>query len=153
MKVKIKFKAFKDTPIVQTLGKLYNYPKFPPKTAYWVSRIAEKMEKESNYVQEAWMKLIKEHALLDEKGEFVPLEHDGQKQLGTYQIPEDRQEAFKKAAEIFGETEAEIELNSKLSFAMFENTGIELTPRELSALDPLLNTLEAVAGQEAATGT
>lgn len=154
--IKVKYSHIKEFPFLDVLGKLYHHPTqptqkpFPARVAYTLAKISEKAEKEVELMRELWVKLLKQHATLDEKGEFVPKQStDGKPVPGTFVVAEDKQAEFKKAGEEFGEIEINF-TQHKLTFA--DLASISLTPQDIATLEPFLNIAElsAVAGKDAA---
>jgi len=112
----------KKPQFVHTLAKLASKPMTNPKAAYAIAKMTKSLGAETAVVQDAFIKLLKGYAKLDDKGEFVPTENDGVPIPGTYQVPEENQEAFHAAMDVFhGQT--------------FQCHGRKLTLDELEGCD------------------
>jgi hypothetical protein len=105
----------KNPAFLNALAKLAHQPMKSPKAAYSVARIVKALSDETSVVQAAFLKMLKAYALLDEKGEFVP--NDGIP--GTYQIPEDRVEEWKK-------------VNTEFNLMTFDAKGRKICVDELA---------------------
>lgn len=137
--IKVPYKLLKSPQFQVALRKISNHPFKSQKSAYNVMRIAKKVDEESKNCQELFTKLLKGFAKLDDKGEFVPV--DGQP--GTYQVPDEKQADFQKAAEEFDELEFTIE---RYPIKLEELDGVGLSPAELGAVESLLQPEEETKG-------
>jgi hypothetical protein len=107
-----------------------------------IVRIGNLLQKYEEEVQECWIKLLKEYAAVDEKGDFIPnIGPDNQPQAGTYRIKEDCVgEAWDKAVKEFNALKFEV---SAERMRLHDLVACNLSPAELSYLEPLLTDLSA----------
>ena len=121
----------KDPKFLTAMSKLARAPLKDPKAAYAVNKVIKDMSAKTPQVQEAFLGMLRGYALLDEKGEFVPTSNDGVTVPGTYQIPEDKQEAFGTASAAFNATPLE---TSARALKLDELVGADLSAVDLDML-------------------
>ena len=136
--VKLSYKVLRDGQFNNAMQKLSHYPFKRQKTAYDVMRITKKLEAEGKNAQELFVKMLKQHAKLDDKGEFVPRMEGDKPVADTYVLDTDdpsKMAAFNKAQEDF----ANLEFNLDWRQIAFENLEeIRLTAVELDSLKDVL---------------
>lgn len=137
--MKLKYSQLRDPQFVGAMRKLSNYPFKVQKTAYDVMRITNKLTQEEKNAQELYVKMLKQHAKLDDKGNFVP-RMDGDKPVpDTFVIDDTSPEkfaAYQKAVEEFGD----LEFNLDWRQVTFENLeDCRLTAAELSVLQDIIS--------------
>lgn len=136
--IKVPFKEFRIGPFMPVFQKIASFSKFGPKMLYSVTRIQKKLDKAHQEWNEQFVKLVKQYAEKDEKGELVPRKNEkGQAIPNSFEIPDGNVEAWKKAVEELDTVEAEIDLY-KLSVEKLIESGIELSAQECLILEPLL---------------
>jgi hypothetical protein len=127
---------------VQALVKLGKFEGFKEqRVAYNVAKVIRRFDAESTIAQELFLKLVKQYAVLDEKGNIKSPED----KPGTYEIPDEKVADWKKAKEDFDDVEFELDCH-KIRLEQLGNAP--LSPIDLNALEPLLSELEAVAAPE-----
>jgi hypothetical protein len=129
--LKLTYKDLRNPQFMGTFMKLASFNGVSTKTAINIGRIKRVIDSESEIAQEAYVKMIKVHAELDEKGEIKPIEG----QPNTFQIPEANQKAFGDAFKEFEKTEFEIPHHA-ISYR--EIDGVRLSAVEVMALDAIL---------------
>lgn len=100
--IKLKFGDIRKGEIFQSLGQIAQLP-LDQKWAYAVAKIMRKLNAESMTVQELFLKLVKQYAVLDEKGEVAP--HNGP---GTFKIREEAIAEWQTKIAQFDETDLEL---------------------------------------------
>lgn len=132
MAVTLTYQHVRNEAFVKALAKLARFEGFKDfRVAYSIAKFVRKWEQEAQMAQELYLKLVKQYAKLDEKGNVEPVEN----QPGTFQIPNESVEVWKQAAENFHTISFEIEVK-KLPISKLEAVG--LSAMELNALEPLL---------------
>ena len=135
---KLKYSDMKSREFIMALGKCMQNTNYKSTTiAYNVAKIGRKFDQETKICQELYLKVIKAHAKLDEKGNIAPRVEGGKPVPNTYEISDDKVEAWKKACEDFDNTLIEIPCN-KINLSDLENAG--MSPADLVALEPVLET-------------
>lgn len=129
--VQIKYEMIRNPAFNQALSKLMHYPKFTPRTGLMIARLVERVKKEAQVAQDAFIAVVKKYAILDEKGEIAP--DNGQP--NTYKLREGQQEAFDKETSELGEQTFSVDMKPIL---LDDLSGVGLTPNELSYLEPVL---------------
>lgn len=100
------------------------------KTSYHVSRIFSKVDSEFKESQKFFMKFIEKYADVDQKS-------------GSYKVKDEHLEKWKEETKNFDETKFTIE-KSRVNIA--DLNGVNLTPLEILALEPILLGLEVLEG-------
>lgn len=131
MAVKVKQGQFRSQDFIQGLVKIRNHSFKDQKVAYGVMRLLKFFEQETELVQQGFQKLVKQFAILDEKGEFVP--HNGQP--GTFQIIPEKVEDWKKAVKEFEDVDVELQQHP---IRLEHLQGAGLTPGDMLAVECLL---------------
>ena len=120
------------------LAKLYSHDGFTSKDAYTVGKLITKLKQFEKECQEVGMKLTRKYARKNEDGTlYCPEGHPP----GSFEVPEENVEAYKKEAEDLDSLEKKLEYR-QLRLAAVE--GARLSPDEITALEPLLVVLEEV---------
>ncbi len=138
MSFKITYGDLRDHNFNRGFQKLANHNGFKDaKVIVAVARIGKLFKKRSEDVQEAFLKLLKSYAILDDKGEFIPMKDEkGVEQKGTFQMkPENIGEVWEKAQDEFNKSEIEIFANK---LQLHDIVGVGLTPLELGALEGVI---------------
>lgn len=119
-------------------GKLYNASGIKDvRVIQNISRIQKLLDKYATEAQEIFLKLVKEYAVLDDKGEILP--HDGVP--NTYKIQEEKQGEWEEKVKEF--TSTKVSLSAK-RIHLHELVGVPLSARDLNELECLMVTLEEV---------
>lgn len=134
MPVKVKLGDFRSPLFMQAVAKLAAHNFKDQKAAYNVMRLLKKIQSEGELAQAQFIKLVKQHAKLDDKGNFVPIDDDP-KNKDTYQIPDENQETWKTALKDFQELEVTIE---RYPIKIEDLNGSALTPGDLMLLETML---------------
>lgn len=149
---KLSYETLNNSEFTMALEKLANVETFNVKAAYNVGKIRDKVKAELNEAHPLFMKLIKKHAVLDENGEVLQAPGRG------YEIRKEAQADFDKEWDEFMSIEVEIPRHkvtlSDIEAAMNKisaDHGEKLSGKELAALDPILNHMETVEAQGAAS--
>lgn len=133
MSFSISYEKLRDPEFTAGIGKIYRFPKFKDvKLMMRIVRLTKLLQKYMDEGQEVYVNLVKQYALLDDKGNFIPPEN---KALGDFQIPPANQEEWAKKKKEFAETTVEIFAEK---FEVFNFSEVGLTPAELDALEPIL---------------
>lgn len=141
-KNKLTYALFEDAPFKRALSKIANFPFKNVKTAFAVAKLVRKWNEALKIAQEDWLVVLKAHAQIDEKGNFVPVEvmnPDGTttKDHNRFTIPDEKKDAFQADKKIFEAQEFEVPC-SLLSMADLQDC--QLTAQELLSLEPVLDT-------------
>lgn len=134
--MKLKYSQLRDPAFTAAMRKLANYPFKAQKTAYDVMRITNKMTQEEKNAQELYLKMLKQHAKLDAKGEFVPRMEGDKAVPDTFVVDDAKLGEFQKATEEFGDLEFNLDWR-QVSFEKLEEC--RLTAAELSALQDIIS--------------
>ncbi len=113
----------------QALGKLLTKD-LEWKTGYWLKRIKKKVESEAKEAHEEFVKLVKKHADIDEKGNF--------------NVREDAKEAWHTDLAAFEKTQFEIPFGKIKA----EELGRGMSALDMEALEPLLDFTSFEEGPE-----
>lgn len=134
--VKLTFAQFKDYEFAQAIAKVMHHNGYKStKITADIARLGRKFKEETAVVQELFLKHVKKHAKLDEKGEIEPRKDEkGKAVAGTYFIEDARVEEWKKACEEFDSTEVELPVHP---IHMDDLEGVGLSPADLNALHPV----------------
>lgn len=141
--IELKYSHVRNPEFQGAFSKLVNVQQLPTKVTCLIAQIKKAFDKEVETAQECFIKLLKNHANLDEKGNFVELVVGGAKQPGTYSIPEEKQAQWMEALKEFGETTFNVERRKIL---MQEISEVKFSAAELIALEPLLSDMEVMDG-------
>lgn len=136
MAFKLKHKDLNNQDFTRALGKLCNTAGLPVKLAYTVGKTQKAIQKEMQEARVGFQKLIDQFAEKDEHGKRVEPEGEG-----SYKIADEKMKDFDQAVQDFMDIELEIS-QSKVTLDQLERAN--LTPNEIMALEPLLNTLEVI---------
>lgn len=135
--VKLKYSQLRDPAFTAAMRKLSNYPFKTQKTAYDVMRISNKLTQEEKNAQVLYIKMLKQHAKLDDKGEFIS-RMDGDKPVpDTFVIEDSKLADFGKAQEEFNDLEFTLDWR-QINFEALEEC--RLTAAEMSALQDVIST-------------
>lgn len=143
-----------DDKFINSLNKLSVCTKLGVKTSYNVGRLLKEIDRETKEARDKYIDVIKQYAVLDEKGNLVPQvkkeEVDGKvvetPLPGTWQFkePANQEEKdkmlakWKKANEEFMNIEVAFEKVKRIDIDELE--GAELAPVDINNLEPVLNT-------------
>ena len=141
MAIKLTYEHFRTPGFHQALAKLMNAP-LPTKAAYSLAKVDRKIRKEMEIAQELFEKIVNKYAKKDEKGEIEPLPD----QPGTFQIPKENQEAYKKELDEMHANTIEVDVR-QVSLKDLERA--QLSARDMSLLDPIITEIEIVEAGEA----
>lgn len=133
--IKLTYKHFMSFGFRQATQKLESQ-NFPAQTAYELKKMIEKFKKWRKQIHEEYLTLVDTFARKDEKGEIIRPEGDPT----AFDVPDDQQDAYKKAAEEFEAREITVD-RRKLTLDRLGN--VQFTPAELTVLDPLFEDEEA----------
>ena len=128
----VKLGSFQEPTFTHSLGRLVGHKFKDPRITYKVMKISESINKVMQSSQKAFITTLKEYAELDDKGEFVPKDD----KPGTYVIPEEKQESWKKVYSEFGETKES--LNRK-KLDLDDLTGFELSAMDMTNLEGIVD--------------
>lgn len=136
--IEIKNSALRTGDLEGAAQKISNAKKFNPWTAMRIFKIVEQLMERKEYLQEKFIDLAKEHAQLDDNGNFKPQkDHFGKIKPNTF-ITKDKP-AWERAVAELGEKTFQIKGEK---FPMETLNGLELSPIEIAALEPLISDLE-----------
>jgi hypothetical protein len=133
--LEIKYKAFEKGSVDSAVTKIANYPKFPAKEALKIFGLIDELALAKEKVNTDYLTLVKEHAKLDEKGKPMPREDFNGRKIPHSFEPKDR-DAWDKVAQEFSEKVVTIKAEK---IPLDKLTGLEFTPLEMAALEPILD--------------
>ena len=132
--IELKNSVFKNQHMRDALMKVANHPKFTPKVALRIAKMIDDIFEAEKMVLDKRMTLIKEHAVLDEKGGFVPKEGpDGKPTPGTFTAKD--QAKWDEAHKLFEQETFSVK-GERITLKEIE--GVGLTPLELKSIEPLV---------------
>jgi hypothetical protein len=137
--MKIKYSTLKDPMFISGMAKVNRCPFPKTRLSYNVSRIVDKVQQEAKRAQDIWIKLVKQYAKMDEKGEFISPED----KPGCYEIPDEKQEEFKVKVEEFENFEFDID---RYPLKLDDLNGSGLSPQEIHTMECVLDVSEASDG-------
>jgi hypothetical protein len=130
------FRQLKDQQFAQALGKLANFGRYrDQKVTYNIARMIVLIDQHKTAMREAFLALIKKYAVLDEKGNLKVAEDGG------ITVQDEKKKEWDEAATSFHEQAVEIKRHK---IKLEDLQGVELTPLDLLALEPVMVSLEAV---------
>jgi hypothetical protein len=139
--LKLNYVLLQNPNFIAVVRKLANYPFRAVKVSYNISRINDKLDQEAKRAQEGFIKLAKAHALLDDKGEFVPMKDEaGNERPFTFQIPDENEKAWHEAKVEFDKFEFEID---RYPLKLSELGGCALSAAEIAMITPLIDADDA----------
>lgn len=124
----VKYKNYRIPGFLVSLQKLGQHNFKDQKAAYNAMRILKKVDQEKALAEEHFIKLAKQYATLDDKGEFLPKEGVP----GTFQVPDDKLPEWEKQYKEFQELESKLE---RYQVKVEDLDGSALTPQDLGFLD------------------
>lgn len=140
--IKVKYDWINNGAVSVALNKLCNVPTFDIKSAYNLGKIHQKIESEMRHGREIFLKLLRKHCELDEKGEVKWSEQ------GSFTVLPDHSEEFQKEEKDLLAIEVQIHQNpisiDKIEAAMdklVDQKG-KITPKELALLEPIIEMSE-----------
>ena len=134
--VKLTFAEFKNPLFDRALSKVMHHGGYKStKISTDIAKLGKKFREETALVQELYLKLVKKHAKLDEKGEIEPRKENGKTIPGTFWIEDSRIEEWKAACIEFDSTEVELPCHN---IHMEDLEGVGLSPADLIELAPLI---------------
>ena len=142
--ITLKYKNLRKGDLNGASAKLSNAKKFHPSQALQVFKIVDQLFDKNLIIAEEYTALAASHAVLDEKGLMKPKEdHMGNPRPNSF-VSKDSA-AWEKAVVDFGETEFKI-FGEKFPMSILE--GLELSPLEMAALEPLIKEGDLDGSQE-----
>lgn len=133
MSFQIAYKDLRNPHFISAWNKVVNSPLRSLNAIQKVSLLKKAIQKAHKEAQDNWTKNLKQFALLDEKGEFVPISKD---QPGTFQVPDEKAEAWQKKAESMDEMKTSLRA---WPLKVQELKSVQdLTANDLDALCPLV---------------
>jgi hypothetical protein len=143
--IKLKYKNIQDNLFNQAIAKLAGHTFRDFRFNYNVAKFVRKFQIHVNDAQEEFLSLVKQYAILDEHGDFVPENNIP----GTYTIKPEKVEEWKLARADFDSTEFEIPCH-KMRIDQLE--GAPLSAMDILAIEDLLDeTEEGVVAKVAET--
>lgn len=151
---KLKFGDTKSREFLQAYSKVMTFTGYKDmKVAYNIAKIGRKYDSEAKICQELWLKLLKNYAKLDDKGNIAPRMQESINAKGekvstkvpnTYEILPEKVEdgSWEKATIDFDATEFEIPCH-KIKLA--DLAEAKLAPMDLMVLEPMIDDTEPVA--------
>ena len=104
-----------------------------------IVRLANILDKADKEIHEEWVKVVKNYAVLDEKGEFVREEENGKPRPDSFRLREEFVgEPWVKVQKDFADLKYQISANK---IYLHELVNCDLSPVELAVLEPLLHDL------------
>lgn len=140
--IKVKYDWINNGAVSVALNKLCNVPTFDIKSAYSLGKIHQKIESEMRHGREIFMKLLRKHCELDEKGEVKWTDK------GEWTVLPDHSEEFEKEEKELLAIEVQIHRTpisiGKIEAAMEKliDQKMKITPKELALLEPLIDMSE-----------
>jgi hypothetical protein len=130
--IKLKYEILKNPQFFAAFGKVYHCTAIKDvKAVANVARLGKLLDKEAELCQEVFIKVVKQYAHLDDKGEIKSPEG----RPGGFEIKEENKDAWVKAMEDFNATEAELFAKK---IAGHDLVGANLSPADLVMLEPIL---------------
>jgi hypothetical protein len=138
-----------DQAVHELLNKTFPTRAGAVKTAYWLGNLAKKIESSLQQAQVEYIKVVKKHAKLDDKGEFVPAMSPEEKDAEgvvtkesapiphSYVLLDDHKELLEKDMEEFTNIPGVTMKCEKFKIDEFEGVP-GITPDMLLALEPIL---------------
>lgn len=120
---------------------------FPVKVAYNIKKVADKLEAVKKKIAlEYQNEIVEKFAKKNADGSLAhPKDADGKEITEQFDLDETQKDAMKAAVEAFGDKTVDID---RYKITIEELGNVELTASHLSALDPILTSMEdAVAEQ------
>lgn len=143
--LKVTFAQLMDQKTHGALSTVFNHKGFRDhKLNHQLAKMYKILETEQDIMQKNYIELLKKFVVCDDKGNIEPLPG----QPGTFRVKEEitkseeEMEKYRVAVEDFKKTEIEIE-GSRIPLAKLE--GVNLSPIDLSALDPFVIDMEEVS--------
>src|ERR1700692_3439016 len=105
--ISLTYKDINNQLFITALAKLHRFDAWnDAQLKYNIAKMGRRFSVESDLAQEEYIKLVKKYAKLDEKGNPEPISPD---KLGTFEIPTENEEAWKKARADFESVKFEID--------------------------------------------
>jgi hypothetical protein len=137
--VQFKYSDLNSMQFINAISRLSGRP-LPVKTAYNVKKWADAIMAARKKISEEFQaEVLTEFA---EKGEDGAIRLKDKHDLSSYTIPEDAQAAYNEAMEKFGERLYKLD---RRKIVLEELGNIEISASELTALEPVLTTVEEEA--------
>jgi len=114
------------------MAKIARCPIKDPKALYNALRISKKVTSEGRQAEEVFMRLLKQHAVLDAAGGILPIED----KPGTYQIKEESKGEWEQKIKDYMDIEWEME---RYPLKLADISAANLTPEELHAIEEILD--------------
>lgn len=132
--IKLTYMDINNRLFIDAVKKLMIYDQWgSAQLKYNIHKIGRRLSDESDVAQAEYLKLVKQHAELDEKGDIVPVSPE---QPGTFVIKTEKEEVWKTARADFEAVTFEIDCHpvplSKLDLC-------PLSPQDVGVLEPLLD--------------
>lgn len=139
--LKLKYNILRNEHFNNAMLKLVHYPAFKsPIFAYNVAKINIAVQNEVKPSEDVYLKLVKAHCKMDEKGEIAPREMNGAKVLGTFEVRPEAIPEWEKGLAEYNDLEFEVKA---FKIPLHGLEGISLSPLELTALESLLSVEDA----------
>ncbi len=107
--MKFNYAVLRNQQFLLAMRKLTNYPFKAQKVAYSVMKISNAIDAEMKLSQDLFIKLLKQHAVLDDKGAFVPQKDpEGKDVPDTFQTTPGKEAELEKAQGDFADVEFEV---------------------------------------------
>jgi len=130
--IKMKYLNFRNPVFLHTMAKIARCPIKDPKALYNALRISKKVTSEGRQAEEVFMRLLKQHAVLDAAGGILPIED----KPGTYQIKEESKGEWEQKIKDYMDIEWEME---RYPLKLADISAANLTPEELHAIEEILD--------------
>lgn len=131
--IKLTYGTLRDKDFFSAVAKINNFTDFKDaRVMANIARIVKLIDKYQEEANDVFIKLLKQYAKLDEKGEILA----SPGKPGTYEIKDEVVAEWKEKYKEFCAVEFEI-FAKKLN--LHDLISAKLSPKDLIALDPLLN--------------
>ena len=132
--IELEYGSIKNKNMTNAIHKIGQYTGFAPKIAMSVANLIDEIAARESDVHKEWITLLKEHAVLDEKGDFLPKKNHDDKIIPNSFIPKD-QDKLDIARDEFDKKTFTISADR---IAMDDLKNVGLTPYEIKQLQPLI---------------
>lgn len=132
--LELKYGHLRNVNFLRGINRLANYQGLKdPKALYNIMRITKKIEQEGKNSDELFMKVVKQYAELDEKGDVVCIED----KPGMPKIPEEKQKEYAEKLKEFMDIDFKIE---RFKVKLSDVVGAGFSAKELEGLEDILDT-------------
>ncbi len=133
MAIKLTYKLINNGAFVSAIGKIAKFEGWTDqRSAYNAAKFFRRFKQEMETAQELYVKLVKRHAKVDEKGNLISPED----KPGQFEILDQNAEAWIKAREDFESVSFEIDCHP---IPLEKLQGAELSAIDLDVIEPLLD--------------